>query len=447
MFLKRKIYIDLLDWKNSRQGSSALLIEGARRVGKSFIALEFGKNEYNSCILVDFSEPIEGIISLFTNPITNMDLFFQTLSFIFHTELYERNSLIILDEVQKCPEAREKIKAFVRYGKYDFIETGSLISIKENVKDILIPSEETHIQMYPLDFEEYLYALDEEKIIGVIKEHFKTFSPLDNPTHIKLSRIFREYMLVGGMPRAVIEYLNTKDFLKVDLIKRDILSLYRSDTSQHSGNLKNTVTTIFDLLVPQLSKHEKKFKFSSLSKSSRYRKYEDAIFWLEDSMVTSCCFNTTEPNYGLKMSVKHSSLKLYMGDTGLLVTMAFSGSKPIENEIYKNILLDKLQINEGMITENVVAQMLKTLGYNLYFFSSKLYKTDKRNTEIDFLIQKNNKISPIEVKSSSSKRHISVDKFSIKFKSKIGQIYIINKNNLSVSGSYVYLPFYMVFCL
>jgi predicted AAA+ superfamily ATPase len=445
--LKRKIYQEILEWKKRRNGESALLIEGANRVGKSHICKVFGESEYKSYIFIDLSNQRNEVLELFNQPIESMELFFNKLEFIFGVTLFERNSLIILDEIQKCPKAREKIKHFVAYGKYDFIETGSLLSIKENIQDIIIPSEETSLKMFPLDFEEFLWAFGYENVYDSVRISFKDKIPLDNAVHNKLMLLFRQYMLIGGMPQAVLKYCDKKDFIDVDLVKKEILKLYKDDVGRYAKNNKSSVSLIFEQIPSQLSNHEKKFNISSLGKNSRYRNTESSFLWLIDAMISNCCYNITDPRYGLKMSVKNSSFKLYLADTGLLVTHAFSGKKTINNEIYRDILLDKLQINEGMIVENVVSQMLKSIGYDLFFFSNRLSKEDKRPTEIDFVIQKENKISPIEVKSGKVTNHHSIDKFSNKFKNKIGTKYIICRRNLQVEDDYVYIPFYMTLCL
>ncbi len=445
--LKRKIYKDLLNWKNNFSGKKALLINGARRVGKSYLCREFAKNEYKSHIFIDFSNVSNEIIELFENESYNLDLFFSKLSIFYNVSLYERNSLIVFDEVQLFPKARQLIKHLVLDGRYDYIETGSLLSIKTNVKDILIPSEERNITLYPLDFEEFLWAMEDETTIPLLKQFFYNRKPLGNAVHRKILNDFRQYMLVGGMPQAVNEYIETKDFFRVDLVKRDILSLYRNDVAKFAGNNKNKVLSIFDEIPGQLSKKEKKYKLSSLSKNARLREYEDSFLWLSDAMITNTCYNCTDPNVGLSLSSDFTTRKCYMLDTGLLVTQVFYDNDYNNNILYKNILFDKLYVNEGMILENIVAQMLRTKGYKLFFYSRTDKENRKNNMEIDFILTDYKKIYPVEVKSSSYRKHSSLDKFNVKFKDNIGESIILYQKDLMVKDGVLHLPIYMAIFL
>lgn len=443
MELKRKIYNQLVEWKNKQHGKTAALIEGARRIGKSHIAVQFAKTEYKSYILIDFSKVTKQITDIFENDILDFDIFFTKLSFIYGVKLYKRQSLIIFDEVQKYPKARELIKHFVADGRYDFLETGSLITLKKNIEDIVLPSEEEHLKMYPLDFEEFLWALNDEVTLPYIKNCYKKMIPLGQSLHKKALTLFRIYMIVGGMPQAVLSYCTTKDFQKADESKRLILNLYREDISKFAKGYETKVKAIFDTIPSQLSHHEKKFSISSLSKNQRYRDYEDSFMWLSDAMVINQCFNTTDPNITLALNSEQSTMKCYLSDTGLLVSMALKSNLSTENELYKALLLDKLNINEGMFMENIVAQMLAATGHELYFYTSYDKANPVNRMEIDFLIIKDKKVCPIEVKSTNHFTHSSLDKFSAKFKRAIGTKYILSEKDLSVKDNIVYLPLYM----
>ena len=446
MILKRKIYQDLLEWKKNN-GTTALLIEGARRVGKSFICKQFAENEYKSHILIDFSNPPNEVIDLFLNESTNFDLFFTKLSTFYNTELYKRNSLFVFDEVQLFPRARQLIKHLVADGRYDYLETGSLITLKQNIKDIVIPSEEDSIEMFPLDFEEFLWAMGSDLTISFLEESYKLLRPLGRALHRKIMNDFRQYVLVGGMPQAVVEYVKSKDFASVDRIKKRILKVYRNDITKFAGENKTKVTAIFDSIPGQLSKKAKTYKLSSLGKNARMRRYEDAFIWLDEAMVVNPCYNTTDPNIGLALSSDHNTQKIYMADSGLLITHAFRDKKYLDNELYKAILFDNLGINEGMIMENIVAQILRSNGHQLYFYSRRNGDSRKKSIEIDFIISKNNKICPIEVKSSSYRKHSSLDKFRNKFKRKIGDAYILYQKDIMIKDDVIHLPLYMAMLL
>ena len=386
--MKRKVYNKLIEWKQNSNGKTALLIDGARRVGKSYIVQQFAQENYKSFILIDFNKVSEDVKNLFEYYLNDVDTLFLYLSNYFNVTLYERESLIIFDEVQLYPKARSAIKYLVEDGRYDYIETGSLMSIKKNVKDILIPSEEQHMEMYPMDFEEFLWALGNETLMDFIKKCYEGKKPLGQVMHRKAMDYFRQYMIVGGMPQAVEEYANTKDFHKVDQIKRNILDLYRQDIGKHAEGYQLKVESIFDEIPAQLQKHEKKFKLSSLKKEARFREYEDAMFWLKDAMIINPCYNTTEPSIGLKLNMDYMTLKCYMADTGLLISHSFDENGIVTEEVYKKILFDKLDFNEGMIMENVVAQMLVASGHKLYFYSNPSREDSASRMEIDFLIAK-----------------------------------------------------------
>lgn len=446
--MRRKIYDDILKWKHNSAGSTALLIDGARRVGKSYIVKEFAVKEYKSFIMIDFNRVPKEIMELFDNYLNDLNILFMYLSGFYNTKLYERESLIILDEVQLCPRARAAIKYLVADGRYDYIETGSLMSIKKNVKDILIPSEEEHLKMYPLDFEEFLWALDNETLMPIIRNCYEKKHPMGQALHRKAMDFFRQYMIVGGMPQAVERYVETHDFDSVDRVKRAILDLYRADIVKHAVGYEMKVEQIFDDIPAQLQKHDKKFKLSSLKKEARFRDYDDALFWLSDSMIANICYNSTAPSIGLKLNMDRLTLKCYMGDTGLLISHAFDENGIVSEEIYKKLLFDKLEVNKGMIVENIVAQMLAAVGHKLYFYSNPSRDDAAERMEIDFLIAKSkvssrHNISPIEVKSGKNYTLTSLNKFRNKYSEQINTAYILHTGNLKKEDGVEYLPLYM----
>lgn len=407
--MKRKIYDQLVNWKQDGAGKTALLIDGARRVGKSYVAEEFAKAEYKSYLLIDFNRVGDEVKDLFLHYLNDLDTLFMYLSGYYNVKLYEHESLIIFDEVQMFPRARAAIKYLVADGRYDYLETGSLMSIKKNVKDIVIPSEERHIKMYPMDFEEFLWAMGNDTLMDIVRKRFEAHKSMGQVMHRKAMDYFRQYLIVGGMPQAVQEYVESKDFDRVDRIKRDILTLYRADIVKHATGYEMKVESIFDEIPAQLQKHEKRFKLSSLKKEARFREYEDALFWLDDAMIANICYNSTEPNIGLKLNMDRMTLKCYMGDTGLLISYAFDENGLVSEEIYKKLLFDKLEVNKGMIIENIVAQMLAASGHKLYFYSNPSRDDKDARMEIDFLIAKSkisnrHNISPIEVKSGKTIR-------------------------------------------
>ena len=446
--MKRKIYEKLLDWKHKEAGRTALLIDGARRVGKSYIAKEFAEAEYKSHILIDFNRAPKEVVDLFDNYLNDLDTLFMYLSNFYGTKLYERETLIILDEVQLCPRARSAIKYLVADGRYDYLETGSLMTIKKNIKDILIPSEEEHIKMYPLDFEEFLWALDNDMLMPFIRNCYEKKQPMGQALHRKAMDYFRQYMIVGGMPQAVERYVQTRDFDSVDRVKRSILELYRADIVKHAEGYEMKVEQIFDDIPAQLQKHDKKFKLSSLKKEARFRDYEDAMFWLSDAMIMNICYNSTAPSIGLKLNMDRMTLKCYMADTGLLISHAFDENGIVSEEIYKKLLFDKLEVNKGMIVENIVAQMLVASGHKLYFYANASRDDVTERMEIDFLIAKSkisnrHNISPIEVKSSKNYTLRSLQKFKTKFDEQTHIPYVIHPGDYKEENGIVYLPLYM----
>ena len=445
--LKRKIYQQLVDWKTKSNGQTALLIDGARRVGKSYIAEQFAKNEYKSYILIDFGNAPQEVLDLFIHDSSDLDLFFAKLSAYYSTKLYKRESLIVFDEVQQFPRARQLVKYFVADGRFDFLETGSLIRLKKNTENIIIPSEEDHIELFPMDFEEFLWAMGDEATTPLIRQCFEKRKPLGQALHRKIMNDFRQYMLVGGMPQSILAYQNNKDFEAADEAKRRILRLYRDDVSKFASGYEEKVYAVFDGIPGQLSKKEKKYTLSSINQNARFRAYEDSFIWLSEAMVINTCFNATDPNVGLALSAEHSTQKCYMADTGLLVTHTFMDKSYTDNELYKAILFDKLDINEGMLTENIVAQMLRRNGHKLYFYSRNDNLNRENHMEIDFLITENKKISPIEVKSGNYRSHSSLDKFKKKFSSKLGTSYILYTKDVMQKDDIWHLPIYMAMFL
>lgn len=445
--MKRKIYDSMQKWKEEN-GRTALLIDGARRVGKSYIAQEFAKKEYKSYILIDFNRAPAEITDLFVHYLNDLNMFFLYLSNFYGVKLYERESLIIFDEVQLFPKARAAIKYLVEDGRYDYVETGSLMTIKKNVAAIVIPSEERHMKMYPLDFEEFLWALDNDTLMDFIRLCFEEKKPMGQVLHRKTMDYFRQYLIVGGMPQAVKTYRDSHDFDQVDRVKRDILELYRADIIKHAEGYQMKVAQIFDDIPAQLQKHDTKFKFSSLKKEARFREYEDALFWLSDAMITNICYNSTAPNIGLKLNMDRMTLKCYMADTGLLISHAFDENGLVSEEIYKKLLFDKLEVNKGMIMENIVAQMLTASGHKLYFYSNPSRDDASLRMEIDFLTAKSkisnrHNISPIEVKSSKNYTLTSLRKFKEKYKEQLHIPYVLHPNDLKEENGILFLPLYM----
>ena len=446
--MKRKIYNELLKWKQEEKGRVAILIDGARRVGKSYIVKEFAKNEYKSFIFIDFNSAPKDVFALFDNYLSDLDVLFMYLQNIMGVKLYERESLIVFDEVQLCPRARAAIKYLVEDGRYDYIETGSLVSINKNVKDIVIPSEERRIQMFPMDFEEFAWALGDDMLIPFIKHCFDKQQPLGSLMHRKAMDMFKEYMIVGGMPQAVCRYVESnKNFGEVDKVKRDILSLYKSDIEKYASGFETKVKGIFEQLPATLQRHEKKFRLQDIQSSARFREYETSFFWLEESQVVNICWGATEPSLGLRMKMDTQQLKCYMADTGLLISLAFDEKTIVSEEIYKKLLLDKLEINKGLLVENIVAQMLRASGHRLYFYSQYSNVAEDR-MEIDFLIQKptvsnRHNISPIEVKSGTRYTLTSLGKFMKKYNTQLHVPYVIHYQDLRSENGIMFLPIYM----
>lgn len=446
--MKRKIIDSLSRWRKEEHGESALLVEGARRVGKSWIVEEFAKQEYDAYLVLDFSRIDEGVKMLFNDYLYRLDEFFPRLQNIMGMKLPQKRSLIVFDEVQKFPRAREAIKALVADGRYDYIETGSLLSIKENTNDILIPSEESHLKMYPMDFEEFLWALGDNSLMDIIRECFAAKKPMGQTMHRRAMERFREYMVVGGMPQVVAKYASSRVLADADREKRKILTLYRDDIAKHAKRYARRVRRIFDEIPSQLSRHEKRFMLSSLGKNAKMRSYEDAFLWLEDAMIVNTCYNATEPNVGLRLNQDSSAFKCYMGDTGLLVSHAFDIRALATEQIHKRLLLGQIEVNEGMIAENIVAQMLACAGHPLFFFSRYSKTIADERMEVDFLIAKSKigrrrNISPIEVKSGKNYTLNSLNKFHAKYRMQTDTPYVIHGGDFGVKGNVTYLPIYM----
>lgn len=452
MIFKRKIYEKLLKWKEETNGTKALFIEGARRIGKSTIAEEFAKAEYKSYLLIDFNDVSEVVTDAFKNYLQDLDTLFMILSTEYGKELYPGESLIIFDEIQQFPKARQSIKKLVKDGRFHYLETGSLVSIKENVKDITIPSEERRIKMYPMDFEEFCWAMKEDAMIHYIKKCFEDMKPLEDKLHSKAMLLYRQYLVVGGMPQSIAAYLqNNRSYQKADAEKRDILDLYRADIMKIGSKYQSRVLSIFDQIPAFLSQHEKRVILSDIEAGATFTKFNDTFFWLEDSMIANECFNCTDPNVGLALNEDRTYLKCYMGDTGLLISHAFTEAEIESEELYKQLILGRLSVNEGMIFENAVAQALVCNGYKPYFYTHYNREKHRNDIEIDFLISNKSKtrykIFPIEVKSTDKYSTVSLERFIEKFETRIGQGYVIHTKNLRVTEKIIYLPAYMTMCL
>ena len=437
---RRKIYDKLLEWKTESDGRTALLIEGARRVGKSTVVEEFAKNEYESYILIDFSRASKAVKELFED-MSDLDYLFLQLQLQYKVDLHERRSLIIFDEVQQCPLARQAIKALVADHRYDYVETGSLISIKRNVKDILIPSEERKISMYPMDHEEFLWAVGDTTTIPLLKKVFDSGKPVGAQIHRKLMRDFRLYMLVGGMPQAVNEYIETNNFRKVDQIKRDILNLYEDDFKKIDPTGK--LSSLFDAIPAQLNKNASRYQVSSVLNGERAENILESIAELKDSKTVLVSYHANDPNAGMSNNKDLGKFKLFLSDTGLFTTLMFKDGDFTENIIYEKLLNDKLSANLGYLYENAVAQILTANG-NALFYHTFMNESTRRNYEIDFILARKNKVCPIEVKSSGYKTHASLDAFSRKFSDRILDKYLIYTKDFAKDEDIFCLPIYLV---
>lgn len=440
---KRKLYAAMLKWKQERDGATALLIQGARRVGKSTIAEEFARNEYTSYILIDFSKVSKDVADLF-NDISDLNYLFLRLQFIYNVQLHERASVIVFDEVQLQPKARQAIKHLVKDRRYDYIETGSLISVRSRSRDILIPSEETKVNLYPMDFEEFRWALGDSATVPLLRTAFEKKISLGDAAHRKLMRDFRLYMLVGGMPQAVVAYMETNNFTEVDAVKRDIIALYEEDFGKidSSGRAK----ALYDAIPAQLSRNASRYKVSAAIPDDKKNRVKGVIAEVEDSMTVNIAYHADDPNIGLALTRNEDYFKMYASDTGLFVTLAFKDKDITENVIYEKLLNDKLSANLGYIYENMIAQMLRASGKDLYYHTIP-YAEGKKYYEVDFLISDRHKIAPIEVKSSGYKSHKSLDEFCAKYSERIINRYVIYTKDYKRENGVEYLPVYMTMFL
>lgn len=434
---KRKLYSRLLEWKQNRNGRTAILVEGARRIGKSTIVELFAKNEYESYILIDFNKASRQVKELFDD-LMDMNRIFLQLQAIYNVILKERKSVIIFDDVQNCPLARQAIKYLVQDGRYDYIETGSLISIRKNTKGITLPSEEERVSMFPMDYEEFRWALGDDASVPLLKQFYDSKLPLDKAHRSKM-RELRLYMLVGGMPQAVNEYLDTNNLAKVDVVKRDIITLYRDDFMKldESGRLQR----MFMEIPAQLSQSSNRYKTSSVLGQIQIDKLQELLKELEESKTCLFSYHTNDPNVGMSLTQDSSRFKIFCADTGLFVTLAYWDKDITENVIYEKLLSDKLSTNMGYVYENLIAQMLASAGNKLFYYTWP--KDATHNYDIDFLLSRGTKLHPIEVKSSGYNSHASLDAFCKKFSSVIDRRYLIYTKDLKKDEQTILLPVYM----
>ncbi len=445
--MKRKIYQQLLEWKERDSKKVALLIDGARRVGKSWIAEEFGRQEYESYLLIDFRLASADVREMFETQLDRLDDFFFNLSAYYNVKLIPGQSLLIFDEIQFFPRAREAIKWLVKDGRYDYIETGSLVSIDENVKSIQIPSEERRLTMHPMDWEEFLWATGNELLCETLKRAAFNGEAIPNALHKRAMELIRQYLVVGGMPQSVAVFVEERDLAAVDRQKRDILALYRNDIAKHAGRKTLKVQSIFDGIPSQLSRHDRIYRLSALGKNARYRAFEDSFLWLSDARIVNAAYNCTEPNVGLRMSSDRNTLKLYMSDTGLLVSLTYDESEKTRAEVQRLILYGKLEANLGMIMENLVGQMIVASGRKLYFYAKSDNVHTEERMEIDFLIAQSDisgrhNISALEVKKTKRIATSSLIKFKSKFSANLATSYIVHTGAYSSSAESIRLPIY-----
>lgn len=435
---RRKIYDELLKWKDESNGKSAVLVEGARRVGKSTIVEQFARDQYSSYILIDFNQASRETKELFDD-LTDLDYLFLTLQATYHTSLTRRKSVIVFDEVQHCPKARQAIKYLVADGRYDYIETGSLISIRKNTENITIPSEEDRITMYPMDFEEFRWAVGDKDTMTILRQFWEMRKPL-GAAHRSIQRLLRLYMLIGGMPQAVEEYISTNDLSKVDRVKRRIITLYQEDFRKIDPS--ENAAQMFMSIPGQLSRNISRYSPSSIIGTQSLKTEGELLNALSESKTVNVVFHTDDPNVGMELTRDTSRYKLYVADTGLFVTMAFWDKDFTENVIYQKLLSDKLAANLGYVYENLVAQMLVASGNKLFYYTWA--KDEKHLYEIDFLISRGNKICPIEVKSSGYRTHASLDAFCKKFSGRVRDPILVYTKDLQKDGNTTLLPIYMV---
>lgn len=443
IYFKRKTYERMIKWKSERKGTTALLIQGARRIGKSTLVESFAKKEYKSYMLIDFSIATPEVHDLFKD-ISDLDYIFFRLQMIYQVQLFVRESVIIFDEIQMAPLARQAIKHLVKDHRYDYIETGSLISVRKKGEHILIPSEETKIDMFPMDYEEFRWALGDTTTIPLLQTAFKQKMALGDAVHRKMMRDFRLYMLIGGMPQAVAEYLKTNNLSAVDLVKRDIISLYEEDFYKIDASGK--ATALYDTIPAQLNKNVSRYQVSSALPGETANKIESVIKSMDQSMTVNVCFHANDPNAGLALTSDSSKFKMYASDTGLFVTLAFKDRDFTDNDIYNRLLNDKLNTNLGYVYENVIAQMLRASGKQLYYHTIP-FNDGKKYYEIDFLIADQYKVTPIEVKSSGYKSHTSLDEFGKKFSNRVLHKYLLYTKDYKRDKDVDCIPVYMTMFL
>lgn len=443
MLFRRKMYDRLLKWKNERNGESAILIQGARRIGKSTLAEQFARNEYESYILIDFAIAPAEVHELFKD-ISDLTYIFLRLQLIYRVQLTERKSVIIFDEIQKAPLARQAIKHLVKDRRYDYIETGSLITVHKNSKDILLPSEETRVDMFPMDYEEFRWALGDTATIPLLHTAFERRIPLGDAVHRKMMRDFRLYMLVGGMPQAVAEYIRTNHLGAVDGVKRDIVSLYEEDFRKLDDT--GRAAALYDAIPAQLSKNASRYQVSSAIPGERADRVTSIVKMMNDCMATNVAYHSNDPNVGLALTMDNERFKIYASDTGMFVTSVFKDKDFTDNVIYEKLLNDKLNTNLGYVYENVIAQMLRAAGKRL-FYHTMPFAEGKKYYEVDFLISDGHKVSPIEVKSSGYKSHTSLDAFCRKYSDRVQNRYIIYTKDLKREQGIDYIPVYMTMFL
>lgn len=454
---KRKCYEKLLEWKRESHGKTAMLVEGARRVGKTTLVTEFAKNEYSDFLYIDFSKVSKQTLDIFRNERADVDTFLRLLQLDSGKMLSIRDGLVIFDEVQRFPLAREYIKHLVADGRFDYLETGSLISIRKNVENIVIPSEEERVNLDPLDFEEYLWANNLAVYAEEIRRCRENLVPLPNSVHTKCMRLFNEYMLVGGMPQAVEAYIEDSDFRRPDKVKRQIIDLYREDIQKFGENAARRARVIFDDVPGQLSSANKRFKFAGLDGGDRFEQFEPALSWLSDAHMINVCCLCNDPNVGYRLHADSTPLKCYMADTGLLVSLAFNDGSDLLN-VHKDLQFGRISINKGMFVENVVAQQLHARNHSLFYYAwkepAKKIDGKERPREVDFLITRGYsnaagkpRVCPVEVKSSKSYSTISLDDFSRHFAKRTGNEFVLHPKQLKVEGNRQFLPLYMSFCV
>ncbi len=445
LVLKRKAYQKMLFWKENHAPEYALFIKGARRTGKTTLAEEFGKHEYESYITVNFQQANDRVKNLFVDGLMDLDKLFSSLELIYKTKLHVRKSLIILDEIQLYPQARQALKTLLEDKRFDYIETGSLAGIvkKTRKQNILIPSEEEELEIFPLDFEEFLWAIGDEMTMPEIRAHKNTCKPFGQAVHAQIMSSFRTYMCVGGMPQSVIAYMRNKDYSAADFAKRSIINLYRNDMKEQNDVNADYVGNLFENIPSELSKHDKEFVLTHVNTDARLSRYNESIGWLEDAMIANVARNVNEPSAALSLSMDAMRFKMYLGDTGLLINLAFDDGSYFDNEYYRSILFDKLHVNEGMFIENIVAQCLRAGGHKLRYHTAVDKVAKKTVREVDFLLRDGKKILPVEVKSSDHFTTKSLVNFRTVYSDKVGRGIVLHDGDVKKDGEITYFPYYM----